>query len=192
MKISNFNHIYFSKFWLFYFFILSHTPHWSISLTIRHRGSNSDSQFIKMRLEWSEKCLSINNQQYPPSNEISYLILITLISHRKWHTNGHPDYVPSDSFKDSLIGVRVHFYPRPVFAFGYCRCLRMCVCVCPCVRTIIHQPFKLGSPNWDQRCKIPWWRSLLFCGAIDLDLQGQIELKSQNLPHFEHISLSAR
>ena len=30
----------------------------------------------------------------------------------------------------------LHFYPRPVLAFGYCRCLRVCVCmcVCPCVR----------------------------------------------------------
>ena len=25
------------------------------------------------------------------------------------------------------------FYPRPVLAFGYCRCLRLCVCVCPSV-----------------------------------------------------------
>ena len=25
-----------------------------------------------------------------------------------------------------------HFYPRPVFAFGYCRCLRLCVCVSVC------------------------------------------------------------
>ena len=24
------------------------------------------------------------------------------------------------------------FYPRPVLAFGYCRCLRLCVCVCVC------------------------------------------------------------
>ena len=23
-----------------------------------------------------------------------------------------------------------NFYPRPVLAFGYCRCLRLCVCVC--------------------------------------------------------------
>ena len=28
--------------------------------------------------------------------------------------------------------LRPFFYPRPVLAFGYCRCLR--VCVCPCVR----------------------------------------------------------
>ena len=53
------------------------------------------------------------------------------------------------------------------------------------VRAITHQPFKLGSPNLDQRCKRPWLRSLLFCGMIDHNLQGQIELQSQNLPHFE-------
>ena len=53
------------------------------------------------------------------------------------------------------------------------------------VRAITHHPFKLGSPNSDNRCKRPWLRSLLFLGVIDLDLQGQIELQSQNLPHFE-------
>ena len=69
------------------------------------------------------------------------------------------------------------FYPRPVLAFGYCRCLRVCVCLSvnhKLVRAIIHQPFKLGSPNLVQRSKTPWLRSLLFFGAIDLDLQGQI------------------
>ena len=74
-----------------------------------------------------------------------------------------------------------------------------CVCVYVClsvnhelVRAIIHQPFKLGSPNLDQRCKRPWLRSLLFCGVIDGDLQGQIKLGSQNLPHFWLVSLSGR
>ena len=70
----------------------------------------------------------------------------------------------------------------------------MCVCMCVCVRvsvnheffrTLTHQPFKLGSSNLDQRCKRSWLRALLFCGMIDCDLQGQIELQSQNLPHFE-------
>ena len=59
------------------------------------------------------------------------------------------------------------FYPRPVLAFGYCRCLCLSVCVRPCVnhkliRTITHHPFQLGSPNLDQRCKRPSLRSLLF------------------------------
>ena len=66
----------------------------------------------------------------------------------------------------------------------------VCVCVRPCVnhelvRAITHHPFQLGSPNVDQRCKRSWLRSLLFCGRIDRDIQGQIELQSQNLPHFE-------
>ena len=65
-----------------------------------------------------------------------------------------------------------HFYPRPVLAFGYCRCLRQSVT--KFVRAITHHPFKLGSPNLDHRCKRPWLRSLLFWGVIDLDLQGQI------------------
>ena len=76
-------------------------------------------------------------------------------------------------------------------AFGYCHCLRLSIrpsvspSVTKFVRTIAHQPFKLGSTNLDQRCKRPWLRFLLFCGTIDHDLQGQIELQSQNLPHFE-------
>ena len=91
-----------------------------------------------------------------------------------------------------MLSPRWDFYPRPVLAFGYCRCLRLSVCVSvrPCVnhelvRAITHDPFQLGSPNLGHRCKRPWLRSLLFWGVIDLDLQGQILLQSQNLPHFE-------
>ena len=92
----------------------------------------------------------------------------------------------------------LHFYS---FKFTYIRCDNMCffyrfitrgqfwpsgiviacvcgsVCVCinhELVRTITHHPVKLGSPNLDQRCKTPWFGSLLFWGMIDLDLQGQI------------------
>ena len=54
-------------------------------------------------------------------------------------------------------------------------CVYVCVCVCVSVNhelvpAIIHRPFKLGSPNLDQRCKRPWLRALLFSGAIHLDL----------------------
>ena len=28
------------------------------------------------------------------------------------------------------------FYPRPVLAFGYCRCLRVCVSVCPSITSL--------------------------------------------------------
>ena len=86
----------------------------------------------------------------------------------------------------------------PEASFGL-RVLSLPACVCVClfvnhelVRAIIHQPFKPGSPNLDQRCKRPWLRSLLFCGVIDGDLQGQIGLESQNLPYFWLVSLSGR
>ena len=64
-----------------------------------------------------------------------------------------------------------NFYPRPVLAFGYCRCLRVCVCVClsvnhHLVRAVTHQPFKLESPNLDQRCK----RSLATPGRWNTNL----------------------
>ena len=55
--------------------------------------------------------------------------------------------------------------------------VRVCVCVyvnhlLDCA--IAHDLFKRGSPNLIQRCKKPSLNSLLFCVAIDLDLQGLI------------------
>ena len=45
------------------------------------------------------------------------------------------------------------------------------------VRTITCHPLKLQSPKFNQKCKTPWLKSLWFLGFIDLDRQGQIELK---------------
>ena len=78
------------------------------------------------------------------------------------------------------------FFPfLPEASFGYSFVLACAVCVSVwvgvslCVNhlfvlAITQDPFKLGSPNLDQRCKTTWLRSLLFGRAIDLDLQGQI------------------
>ena len=86
-------------------------------------------------------------------------------------------------FGSHTVAAILGFYPRPVLAFGYCHRLRLCVPVCVCVSlcvnhllvcAIIRDPFKLGSPNLDQRCKRPWLRFLLILGVINLDLQGQI------------------
>ena len=83
-----------------------------------------------------------------------------------------------------LLFTRGQFWPSGIVV--------ACVCLCVCLSVnhqficaITHQPFKLESPNFDQRCKRRWLRSLLFFGKIDLELQDQIVLKSQNLPHFE-------
>ena len=119
------------------------------------------------------------------------MLWINCLTHRHWGWN------PGEGTPSMLGDMDVPpfwppFYPRPVLAFGYCRCLRLSVCpsvrVCGnhlLVRAITRHPFKLGSPNLDHRCKRPWLRSLLFWGVIDLDLQGQIKLQSQKLPHFE-------
>ena len=56
----------------------------------------------------------------------------------------------------------------------------------------VTQPFKLEPPNLDQRCKRPWLKSLLFYGTIDIELEGQIELQCQNLPHFELVRAISR
>ena len=68
-----------------------------------------------------------------------------------------------------LIFTRGQFWPPGIVV--------VCVCVCInhlLVPTITRHLFKLGSPNLVQRSKTPWLGSLLFRGAIDLDLQGQI------------------
>ena len=84
----------------------------------------------------------------------------------------------------------VQFWPSGIVITCVSVCVRVYVFVSLCVnhllvRTITRDPFKLESPNLDQRCKRPWLGSLLFWRAIDLDLQDQISLKSLNLPQFE-------
>ena len=40
-----------------------------------------------------------------------------------------------------------NFYPRPVLAFGYCRCLRLCVCVCVCLSVCLSVCQSLACPD---------------------------------------------
>ena len=89
------------------------------------------------------------------------------------------------------------FYPRPVLAFWYCRCLRLSVCASVCavimshefVRALTHHPFKLWSPYLDHRCKRPWLRSLLFWGWLTLTFKVKFNFKVEIYPI---LSLSVR
>ena len=77
------------------------------------------------------------------------------------------------NFHEAFLFTRGQFWPSGIVIA--CVCGSVCVCINhELVRTITHRPFKLGSPNLDQRCKTPWFGSLLFLGMIDLDFQGQI------------------
>ena len=88
------------------------------------------------------------------------------------------------------------FYQRPVL----CVCVSVCVSLCVnhlLVRVITRDPFKLGSPNLDQRCKRPWFKSLLFWGAIALTFRVKFNLKSEftpfwACPHYNSLPIQAR
>ena len=82
-----------------------------------------------------------------------------------------------------------------VLSLPACVCLSVCQCVClsvclcvsvnqELVRAITHDPFKLVSPHFNQRCKTTWLRSLLFWDD-QFDVQGKIWLQSQILPNSE-------
>ena len=76
---------------------------------------------------------------------------------------------------------------------GYCHYLFLSVCVfvCVCVHispdivcSITHHPFKLGSPNLDQRYKTPLLRPLLFWGQLTLILKVKSNLKVKKSKNF--------
>ena len=69
------------------------------------------------------------------------------------------------------------FLPEASMAIGYFRCLRLSVCPCVnhlLVRAITRDPFKLGSPNLNHRCKRPWLRSLLFWGWLTFTFKAKL------------------
>ena len=76
---------------------------------------------------------------------------------------------PIEFLLEASFGPRVLslYYPSLYPRVSLC----VCVCVCLCAstpsytefgRTINHHLFKLWSPTWDQRCKTPRLKSLLF------------------------------
>ena len=87
---------------------------------------------------------------------------------------GYTVYIYIYIYMSSVITLG-QFWPSGIFIA--CVCGYECPCVCvnrELVRTITHRSIKLGSPNLNQRCITPWFRSLLFFEMIDLELLGQI------------------
>ena len=92
----------------------------------------------------------------------------------------------SSLLPEASFGLRVLSLPASV-----CVSVRPSVRVCGnhlLVRAITRDPFKLGSPNLDQRCKRPWLRSLLFWGQLTLTFKVKFNLKLRIYPI---LSLSA-
>ena len=87
---------------------------------------------------------------------------------------GHEILASMQSSDCHFIFTRGQFWPSGIVVACVCVCVSVCVCVNHLlVRAITQDPFKLGSPNLDQRCKRPWLRSLLIWG-------GQLTLTSRS------------
>ena len=87
----------------------------------------------------------------------------------------------------NTIFTRGQFWPSGIVVACVCLCVCMCVCVCVSVNhelvwAIIHQPFKLGLPNLDQRCKRPWLRNLLFLAQLTLTFKVKLNFKVKIYP----------
>ena len=67
------------------------------------------------------------------------------------------------------------FYPRPVLAFGYCRCLRLCVCVCLSVCQSLACPRDNSGPDQARIAKFgPKMQKTLV--KVPIVLGGQLTL----------------
>ena len=90
-----------------------------------------------------------------------------------------------------VIFTRGQFWPSGIVVACVCPCVHPSVRVCGnhlLVHAITHRPFKLGSPNFDHRCKIPWLRSQLFWGWLTLTFKVKFNFKVKSYPI---LSLSA-
>ena len=79
---------------------------------------------------------------------------------------------------------RSQFWPSGIVVACVCVCVCVCLSVCVCVNhllvcAITRDPFKLGSPNLDHRCKRPWLRSLFIFGG-DWSWPSRLNLASKS------------
>ena len=86
--------------------------------------------------------------------------------------NGISSLLDIDFIHGNIYGrscMKIWFSPKASFncrvlLFPASVCLSVCVSITSLsiVHAVIHDPFKLGSSNLDQRCKTHWLRSILF------------------------------
>ena len=85
------------------------------------------------------------------------------------------------------------FYPRSVLAFGYCRCLRLSVRVSVCQSRACprdNSPLVQASiTKFGVHMQKTLVKNPIVLGVIDLDLQGQFQLRSLNLSHLELVCM---
>ena len=108
-----------------------------------------------------------------PDNKQLLEMMLTYHQYQRIFSQNYKKFIQENAFENTVLQrdghfdqafiTRGQFWPSGIVV----ACVCVCVCVClsvnhQLVRAVTHQPFKLESPNLDQRCKRPWLRSLLF------------------------------
>ena len=119
-----------------------------------------DEIFMRCSVGWKDLLVKwahkhgIHSSEPPSINQVTKMYIDCVFE------NGMKAYCDNWWFHVSLMQVdHTVFLPEALLAYGYCHCLRLCMCVCVClsvcqlllVRTITRRPFKLGSPNLNQK-----------------------------------------
>ena len=124
------------------------------SRSLWHHCNEATAIYTSAKVSW----LSLDNKKsldphwldiYPTTSHINLDGFTLLAQPTRYSTFENRLYRIQKILSKSAMGyVEPHFYPRPVLAFGYCRCLRLSVCpsvrVCGnhlLVRAITHYPF---------------------------------------------------
>ena len=102
--------------------------------------------------------------------------------------------------QQSVILTRGQFWPSGIVVACVCLCVRLSVRVCGnhlLVRAITRDPFKLWSPNLDQRCKRPCLGPYCFGGQLTLTFKVKFNLKVRiypiwACPHHNSLPIGAR
>ena len=71
----------------------------------------------------------------------------------------------------------IFHYPRPVLAFGYCRCLHLCVCPCVC-RSVCQSLACPRDNSWPVQARITkfWSKMQMTLVKVPIVLGGQLTL----------------
>ena len=130
---------------------------------------------------WSSVSFLISNLCFSTKFCISYsfasgcIYLVTPSPANAPHSTGQRTY--TDSYMhlgpwNSLVFTRGQFWPLGIVVA--CVCLSLSVCLSVCLSLACPRDNSGPIQARITKCKRPWLRSLLFCGLIDHDLQGQI------------------
>ena len=94
-----------------------------------------------------------------------------------------------EDFVNEQLYFQLDFYPRPVLAFRYCRCLHLCVCVSLCVNhlLVLHD---YSGPVQTRITKFgPEVQNTLVTIPLTLTLKVKFNLNFENLWFYHYLEI---